>query len=304
MDLDALRIFYKAAELEQITATAKYFGKSQGAISDRLRRLEKDLKTKLYKVGKDGISLTPAGEALFKKAKRIISDVEIAQHNIRELSGDNINFKVSTTHPFISHFLMDTLASFSKEHSNVDISMTYNDTPLDLIVRDTDVAIRSYITEKDSVHMEQIPLTTIRMKLFASKEYLKRNGTPEKISDLENHIIVMPEDEMFRTDKHYDWFSTLISKQIPKHKRATLKFSPSQFMQKAIELGMGIGTLSEEMVKVDDINVINVLGDVVTHEIDLYYTCLKDIKDDPYIVSLYEILKEYLEKMNNPSTVN
>ena len=298
MDFNTLKIFYKVAELKQVTAAAEYLGRSQSSISERLKKLEESLDTRLYKSTKDGITLTVSGEMLFERAKKIIADFEIIKHDIKGLNKERSHVKISTTHPFISHFIVNTLPLMAEEYPNLTIEMVYNDSPLDLILGEADINIRPYENEEKKPEIEQLPLTKVQMQLFASKEYLERNGTPNKNTDLVNHIMIASAHDMIDPTNPPWPFS-----MAKKHKRPIFQFSPAHSIQQAVEFGMGIAALSEEMVKMNKSNVVHVLTSE-KHDIDMRYCCLKKIKNDPHIVFLYNAFKKHLEEINNASDVN
>lgn len=292
MDLDALKIFYVVAKEKQMTSATYILGKSQPAISDRLKRFQRDLGIQLYVVGKHGIVLTPNGELLFERAQKILAEVENLKHSLLFSNEARGQLRASTTHAMASQIIVQALPRFMEEYPHIDLTLLADDKPLDLIIRETDVAIRPHMG--DAPHLEQKPLMRFHIQLFASEEYLARNGTPKVVSDLENHILLSYPEDIAQPYMGVNWHLGLT----PNKRRCHFKVNSSHALQKAAEMGMGIMSLSREAIILNKTKVVRVLPEINGPIVDIYYTYLKEAKDDVRINALYNVLKKHVEENN------
>lgn len=76
MDLDSLRCFSAAAETLNFRAAAKRVALSPGAFSERLRRLEEQLDSRLFERTTRRAQLTDAGRRLLPHARQILRDAD------------------------------------------------------------------------------------------------------------------------------------------------------------------------------------------------------------------------------------
>jgi DNA-binding transcriptional LysR family regulator len=85
VQLHQLVYFVTVAETRHFTRAAQQLEIAQPSLSQQIRALERSLGAELFDRVRGNITLTPAGEALLPIAQRILSDVEIARQEVREL---------------------------------------------------------------------------------------------------------------------------------------------------------------------------------------------------------------------------
>jgi DNA-binding transcriptional LysR family regulator len=87
MDVRTLKYFVLVAEEGSIHGGARRALVAQPALSVALRKLERELGTPLFERSPRGVALTPAGDALLLRARRILHDVQQATVDVR-LTGE------------------------------------------------------------------------------------------------------------------------------------------------------------------------------------------------------------------------
>jgi DNA-binding transcriptional LysR family regulator len=85
MDVRVLRYFVAVAEEGSIHAGARRMVTAQPALSQALRRLERELGGALFRRSHRGVDLTPAGAALYAHARRVLTYLDDAVQDVREL---------------------------------------------------------------------------------------------------------------------------------------------------------------------------------------------------------------------------
>jgi DNA-binding transcriptional LysR family regulator len=74
MQLDALKIFVKVAELGNFTRAGEHLGLSKARASIRVREIEAELGTRLLQRSTRAVRLTPDGEQFLVRARRLVLD--------------------------------------------------------------------------------------------------------------------------------------------------------------------------------------------------------------------------------------
>ncbi len=111
MNLHALRLFTKVAELKSVSKAAQALMISQPAVTIQIRNLEKDLELTLLESKGRGITLTQNGEFLFKQAQRLFDlelDIENKLEQLKKIQGMR-NYKLLLHVP--SHFFITEMVS-------------------------------------------------------------------------------------------------------------------------------------------------------------------------------------------------
>lgn len=86
LDIKQLRYFYTIAEQGQITRAAKKLHMAQPPLSQQLKRLEEELGVILFERNGRNMELTQAGLVLYKKAERILLEIEEIKTEVIETS--------------------------------------------------------------------------------------------------------------------------------------------------------------------------------------------------------------------------
>ena len=90
MDLVALRSFVTVVEEASFSRAAERLHVAQPAVSQQVRRLERQLGAALLRRSTRRVDLTPAGERLLPRARSILADVEriALRESLSQTDGD------------------------------------------------------------------------------------------------------------------------------------------------------------------------------------------------------------------------
>lgn len=130
MNLHALRIFTKVAELESVSKAAHTLMISQPAVTIQIRNLEKELGLTLIKSKGRGITLTSNGEFLFKQAKRLFNLELDIKNKLAKLKFSGIEeLNIAATHVPANFLLPNRLAKYKQAYPSININLkTINST--------------------------------------------------------------------------------------------------------------------------------------------------------------------------------
>lgn len=123
-DFVDLRLFINVAEAKSLTLGAERSALSLAAASARIKNLEATVGAPLLYRGKRGMSLTPAGEAFLRHARRIFRDVEQLSAELRQFAkGVKGHVRLFANTTAISDFLPKVLSTFLAGHPHVNIEL-------------------------------------------------------------------------------------------------------------------------------------------------------------------------------------
>jgi len=123
-DLVDLRLFVNIAEAGNLTRGAERSHLSVGAASMRIKNLEEALDTQLFTRKSQGVSLTPAGEALLSHALRVFQELERLHGDLQVFSrGLKGQVRIFANTTAITEILPAALGVFLASHPQVDIDL-------------------------------------------------------------------------------------------------------------------------------------------------------------------------------------
>lgn len=123
-DLVDLRLFAGVAEAGNLTRGADRVGISVGAASTRIKNLEDALGATLLRRHSQGVSLTPAGEALLVHSRRVFQELERLHGSLQSFSrGLKGQVRIFANTTAITEILPAALAGFLASHPLIDIDL-------------------------------------------------------------------------------------------------------------------------------------------------------------------------------------
>jgi LysR family transcriptional regulator, regulator for metE and metH len=126
MDLEVrhLRLMQTVATLGSLTAAADRLNLTQSALSHQLRDIESRFKTQFFvRLGRRMV-LTPAGERLLTSARRVLTDLEQAEQDLRGLAGGGEGvIRVCTQCNTGYHWLAPLLSTFQRKFPRVSVNV-------------------------------------------------------------------------------------------------------------------------------------------------------------------------------------
>ena len=187
--LEDMQAFVRVVEAGSISHAADQLGVAKSAVSRRLSELEARLGTTLLKRTTRRSSLTDAGQRYYERSLRVIDDVAelnaITAGNDDALAG---TLRLAAPLSFgISH-LTPAIDIFSRKNPPISIRINFSDQQIDLVQEGVDLAFR--IADLKDSSLKARTITPIRLRLCASPNYLKQQGSPQTHEDLKMHQLL------------------------------------------------------------------------------------------------------------------
>ncbi|GAB2721446.1 LysR family transcriptional regulator [Streptomyces bullii] len=122
MTLDDLRVFVAVCRAGSLSAVARALACTQSAVSQHVRRLERETGVSLLKRQSRGVVPTPAGRLLEAAAAEGIAGLDLALRRLRELAdGASGSVRVATGATTVRHFMAEAVVAFRQRHPNVSL---------------------------------------------------------------------------------------------------------------------------------------------------------------------------------------
>ncbi len=119
-----LRYFCRIAELGSFTAAARVLGVSQPSLSVAVRKLEEVLETPLLHRGRQGVTLTRAGELLLERARQADAALRAAHDELAALETEpRGRFVLGAHESLAAYFLPRFMARFWARHPEVELAL-------------------------------------------------------------------------------------------------------------------------------------------------------------------------------------
>jgi len=283
-----LVFFLELARQTRLMPAARRLKVDHTTVSRRISELEKDLAVRLFERKPDGFVLTEDGHRLLAIAEKMevlgLSVVETIKAMPSEPSG---RVRLATMEGIAAYYLAYKLVDFNVQHPQILVELVTERHLINLTKREADVSI-SFVPPVGQ-RLNVCKVGTFKLGLFASSDYLKRRGRPEKTQDLPAHDFVDYIVDLVAIPKVH-WLLDVIE---PEH--VVFRSSSMAAQQNAIAAGRGIGLLPYFSAKTDQ-RLIPVLRDEVRVERDLYVSVHEDIQFMGRVRALTRFLFGLFEK--------
>ncbi|QKV93856.1 LysR family transcriptional regulator [Streptomyces sp. NA02950] len=122
MTLDDLRAFTAVCDSGSLSAVARDLGCTQSAVSQRVKRLERELGIALLERRPRGVAPTQAGLILRRAAADGLVGLDHALRRLRDLrQGDGGTVRVTTGATTVRHFMSAGVVAFRRRHPRVNL---------------------------------------------------------------------------------------------------------------------------------------------------------------------------------------
>lgn len=189
MDLNEIAVFVKVVQTGSFTLAARELKMPNSTVSAKVSALEKRLGVTLIRRTTRRLSVTPAGQAYFKRCIQGLGEIEGAEAELVATLGEAQGLlRVTAPVELGSSMLPGLVQAFTKAHPKVRVEVILTDRRVELLSENIDLAIRAGELRDSSLVAKKLGL--VYFALFASPRYLKANGEPKHPRDLRQHECV------------------------------------------------------------------------------------------------------------------
>ncbi|MBA2726643.1 MAG: LysR family transcriptional regulator [Parachlamydiaceae bacterium] len=185
-DFHQMLTFVLVSELGSLAAASRKQGISAAAISKQLTRLEEEVGVQLLVRTTRKIELTEVGVNYWQQCRRILEEVEVAASLISQTKAIPSGIlKVVSGRHYAATYIVPHMNEFLIKFPNIELKLELAERIPDLNLESIDVLIGMSISAPGDAIQKCIATTSY--VLCASPKYLKKFGTPKKLTDLQNH---------------------------------------------------------------------------------------------------------------------
>jgi DNA-binding transcriptional LysR family regulator len=250
-NLSLYRVFYTVANLGNISGAAEQLFVSQPAVSQSIRKLEKNMECALFVRKPRGVELTEEGKVLYEHVEEAINVLNQAETSISKgIKEGKGHLRIGTNIALCKRYLLPYMNIFLMTYPKMRISISFASSEKnmeDLAKHKIDLAlVHNQLADNT---MKVYPLGLLHI-IFASKpNYYKRLGpvTAGNLSEFlkKTTFVLLQKQDSIRKKLHI----TLENKNIKIKNIIELNFI--DLVIDFTRLGMGIGCVAKEFIEED-----------------------------------------------------
>lgn len=272
MDWDKLRIFHAVADAGSLTHAGETLHLSQSAVSRQIRALEESLNTTLFHRHARGLILTEQGELLFDATSAMSRRLDTAEARIRDSEEEVFGeLRVTTTTAFGLLWLTPRLGKLYEKYPELKIDLNLEERVLDLPMREADVAIR--MKEPSQADLIRRRLMSVRMRLYATPEYLATGPKLETMADLSQHRLICQNTASFQVAAGASLVQELLTYNIPSLLTVNNYFGVLQ----GVLANLGVGVLPDYVTE-DFPQIERVVLDAESNEVPVFLAFPEELR--------------------------
>ena len=240
-----LYAFLLVAQEKSFTKAAQKLGVSSPALSKTIRLLEQRLGIQLFTRTTRTVSLTQAGEQLFRTAEqsfhKLDNELAILEHYRNAPTG---LVRINAGLQIVETLLIPKLVHFQQQYPEVQLELNSDNRFIDIIVEGFDAGVR--LGDDVSEGMIAVRISEpMKMAVVASPDYFERYGIPKTIQELAQHQCIC-----YRLSNGgvYQWEFEHNAEKITISPKGQWIFNDDNPARTAAKKGLGIAYLPEDLV--------------------------------------------------------
>jgi len=286
MDWDKLRIFHAVADAGSLTHAGDTLHLSQSAVSRQIRALEESLNTTLFRRHARGLLLTEQGELLFETTRSMTRRLEATAARIRDSEEEVYGeLRVTTTTGFGTLWLAPRLHRLFELYPNLRIDLMLEERILDLPMREADVAIR--LKEPSQAELIRRRLMEVRIRLYASSDYVARHGLPGSIDELAGHRLVVQSPTSPQVRAGLDFVQPFLAAA----RTSPLTVNNYFGILQGVINDLGIGSLPDYLTG-DFTSLVQILPDENSAPIPIYLAYVEELRHSKRVTAFRDFILE------------
>ncbi|PYV19631.1 MAG: hypothetical protein DMG07_01460 [Acidobacteria bacterium] len=273
MDIRQLEMFLAVAENEGYTKAGEQLHVAHSAIHRQIRMLEHEFKVHLLKKTGKQLRLTEMGNVLLGHAQRILNEIVILKHHMNELTGEQgERLRLGTATATLASFLPSVLARFRRQYPSVQLQGIAGNADslieevqkgnMDLAI----VVLPPSILDEGSFKCNYEPLFKEEFVLAMGKSHPLATRTSVPLEQLLKFPFIMYSKGSYIRKLFDRMFEEAGATPI-----ISMELENEIFIEKMIEIDLGMAFLSKHRVISDKLNYVKITGHPIYLEIGLVY---------------------------------
>jgi DNA-binding transcriptional LysR family regulator len=255
LDWNDLRYFIAVARHGSTVGAARALGMNQSTVQRRLARLERSIGKPLVTRSPAGYRLTELGQAMVAHADRVAQAVGEFEQHLQGATRDAAGvLRVACPEPIVYRITQSPLLQrLQARHPRLRVEFVMSDKYVDLSKGEADVALRSGDTNDGELVGRKIADSF--WAVYASRGYVAHHGRPERVEDLEQHLLVGMDESMAK-HRAATWLA-----RVAPNARIVARNNSVLGLVYAVKSGIGIAPLPTALGD-NEADLLRVLGPV------------------------------------------
>jgi DNA-binding transcriptional LysR family regulator len=250
-ELQAAEVFLKVLAASSFVEAAKALGENPSSVSRSVAQLEAHLGERLLTRTTRSLRITEAGQIYQHYAQSMLDSRAQARESLQTLRGGSPKGTLRVSMPVIvgEQMMAKYLPEFHRLYPDLDLQIDLSNRNISIVEEGIDIAIRVGPMADSSLRAQRV--AGIHRKVYASPEYLEKNGTPLSPEDLVDHRCIA----FSQRQNIMDWQFWPTHQEGKEHQPWSLSVkswltcsSPLMVLQ-AIQMGLGLGRSAEWMCR-------------------------------------------------------
>jgi DNA-binding transcriptional LysR family regulator len=244
MEDHKLKVFCTVAETKSFSKTSEIIHLTQPAVSLQIQALEEIYETKLFDRSSSTVTLTPAGEVLYKYAKEILALYANVEKVIGEITGlvkGSISIGASST---IGNYLLPgVITDFKKTHLKIKIHLLVGNTKrvVDMLNSGSiDIGLVEGEVTRQKMIVEKLIPDELLLVVPAHHPWAKKKEIP--IGELTKEPFIFREGGSGTRQMIEMFFSKYGI--APNNMKISMVLGSTEAIKEAVENGLGVSILS------------------------------------------------------------
>lgn len=299
MYYDALKTFVTLAEIKNFTKTAENLRMSQPSVSLHIKNLEKEFQTTLFLRSPKFLQITPTGEILYDRAKRMITLYEQTRQDILEhqnsIKGE---LKIGASFTIGEYILPSLLLDLQNEYPELELQVLIGNTEeiiQSVRMHQVDIGlIEGQTNEKElSVH----PFMQDELFIVSSRNHELASKNEVTFADLQNQPWVTREVGSGTRE-----FLNHVIRTNGLKVKSLLTISSNQGIKETLINGMGLSFLSRSVIERDvqnkSLSIIKMKNQNFTRTLSYIYSPV--IEDKKIVKTFIHALQQKWPSVQEP----
>lgn len=244
MELASLQAFIKVVQTGSFTRAADALHTQKARLSRVVSALERELSVRLLERSTRSLSLTEAGREFFERAHAILASVDDARQAMQRIRGEpQGTLRLTCGVEFGLVAVGGWIAEYLSTYPQVQVEADYSNRVVDIVHEGYDLAVRVGPLSDSSLAARRLGL--LDYGLYASSEYVRRQGEPASPQELAAHPLVVyagaAQQGVWQLTRGDDTYRVKLQPR--------LRVNTSLAAREALQRGLGIGLLPRRVAE-------------------------------------------------------
>lgn len=284
---ELVHVFLEVARAGTLRQAASVLPFTQPTVGKRIDDLEAELDTKLFYRTKAGMTLTPAGDRLFRVAEEMERTLHKAALDVDQVGVLSGRLRLAMSDGMAGYWLAPRLRRFHRDHPHVTLDIQVLDAgdSVDLTKREADITVvYVYPDDPDVVVLKKSSLV---LAPVCTRGFVEDWGLPNTIDEVVKYPVCAHTMHYRKEGNMRPW-----AEMLERHPMVVYRTGSSMVLGNVVKMGIGLslqplGVLDREA----DAVLLN-LG--FRSELPFYLVCHRDVKDVPIVRSMIRYLSDAL----------